>query len=139
MKWFVLVLFLLLPEAVDAKTVVYDLGGSIADRLNEMQHLDKVEILGICASACTLYLGLPKTCVSEDAQLGFHSPSTKLKTPLLRPDWENATQLMAKHYPKALAKWFLETARFSTDVIYLSGKDVIELGVKPCEQEKLNG
>lgn len=133
MKLVLALIFFLFPLTLFAQDITYDLGGSVQDRLEEIKHLDGVRIVGLCVSACTMYLGLPKTCVSEKAKLGFHSPQTKIKTPLLKPDWEQTTQIIAGHYPKALAEWYLKTARFSSEVTYLSGKEVIKLGATPCK------
>eukprot|EP01037_Dinobryon_pediforme_P036590 gene36590-43603_t len=53
-----------------------DRGGKIIDYLvqvdaaREMHHID-----GYCLSACTLWLGAKKVCVTERAVLGFHSAS----------------------------------------------------------------
>lgn len=64
---------------------------------------DLVKIGGICASACTIFLGLPKVCLMPRAMLGFHSASDPTVGPEL-----NATNnvWLVKHYKPALAKQF---------------------------------
>lgn len=118
---------------VFGRTITYDMGGSIKDRVEEMQRLDGVRIDGDCFSACTMYLGLPQTCVTPLARLGFHSPATRSGLPLPREDWEVVTHLMAAQYPPALAKWYMDEGRYHRDPVVISGDQAIALGVPKCQ------
>lgn len=119
--------------AAFGRTITHDIGGSVADRFVEMRGMTGVRIAGVCRSACTMYLGLPETCVTPDAVLGFHGPRTRSGLPLPRPEFERITQQMADQYPPALRRWFMDFARYETDGFYsLSGSDVIALGARKC-------
>lgn len=126
------VFYCALAWAVFAKTVHHDLGGSVQQRVEQMQGMDGVRIAGDCMSACTLYLGLPGTCVTRQARLGFHSPSTTIGLPLVPEEWERVTRLMAAHYPQGIAEWWLRKARFSGDMLVLSGEQVARMGARLC-------
>ncbi|CUH66488.1 hypothetical protein TL5118_01781 [Thalassovita autumnalis] len=124
-----------------APTVLHihnDPGGSLPARLQDLQRLrqsgQRVEIRrGYCNSACTLYLGLPDTCISVHARFGFHGPQLATRgLKMLPTDFERWSQTMADHYPPALRRWFLSTARHSTTLITLSGEQLINMGVTRC-------
>ena len=120
-----------------AFVVVNDLGGSVDERLIQMNSLQdtSVEIQGTCLSACTMFLGLPHVCVSPQATLGFHGPRTALPgIPLPRKEFEKYSHVMAQEYPPKLRSWFLKEARYHiNDIILLSGSEVIKLGSKECK------
>ena len=115
-----------------------DPGGSLPARLQDLQRLrlsgQRVEIRrGYCNSACTLYLGLPDTCITGHARFGFHGPQLATRgLKMLPTDFERWSQTMADHYPPALRRWFLSTARHSTALITLSGQQLITMGVTRC-------
>lgn len=79
-----------------------DPGGSIAARAAQIEQIRRsgaqVRIVGRCNSACTMYLGLPRSqvCVAPGARLGFHSayywPSQRFPAP-------EATAQMMGYYP----------------------------------------
>ena len=118
--------------------VTNDNGGSLTARVGEIRRIRRlgqvVEIHeGYCNSACTLYLGLPKTCVSPTAQFGFHGPQIATHGLVMLPSqFEYWSQLMADHYPKPIRDWFMRVARHSTDLIMIKGDLLIALGVSQC-------
>jgi hypothetical protein len=117
------------------KTVRHDMGGVISERIAEMQGMDGVRIVGKCYSACTLYLGLPHTCVTPSARLGFHSPFMRvagLDVPMQPDQWEATTRFMAAHYPTGIAEWWMRDARHRTNPVILTGRQAIEMGARPC-------
>ncbi|MFE3838667.1 hypothetical protein [Pseudogemmobacter sonorensis] len=122
-----------------AFVVRHDLGGGVEERIRSVERLraqgTRIRIEGICISACTLYLGLPQTCVSPSARLGFHGPSSSLPgLPLPRSEFERVSQTMASYYPAAMRRWFMSEARMITRDYYLiSGHDAIALGAKSCD------
>lgn len=137
----VLSLLFLLAPAMAAPPILRisnDPGGSLPARLEDLQRLrhsgQRVEIRrGYCNSACTLYLGLPDTCISGRVRFGFHGPQLATRgLKMLPSDFERWSQTMANHYPPALRRWFLSTARHSTDLITLSGEQLINMGVARC-------
>ena len=68
-------------EFRDAVEIGNDGGGYVAEyalRLHEMkEERRKVKFVGVCDSACTLFLALPaeQTCITDGAYFRFHAPS----------------------------------------------------------------
>lgn len=57
------------------------ISGFLRERLLQIGELQKqnrpVEIRGaICFSTCTVFIGLPNTCISPNTTFGFHGPSS---------------------------------------------------------------
>ena len=116
-----------------AETIRHDMGGSVSARLDQMQHMSGVRIVGRCDSACTMLLGLPDTCVTRSARLGFHGPSTRSGLPLPRSEWERVSNVMADHYPPALRRWFMAEGRKNTGAVrVIRGAELINMGVREC-------
>ena len=65
----------------DTVEIGNDSGGFVAEyaiRLYEMREArQKVRFVGVCDSACTLYLALPaeQTCITKGTYFRFHAPS----------------------------------------------------------------
>ena len=114
-----------------------DRGGLILDRMTEIQLLRQtgqaVRIIGnICYSTCTMFLGLPQTCVSPQTTFGFHGPS-RYGRPLEPAVFEQASQIMASHYPEVLKDWFMKTGRYEIVRIYrFKGADMVQMGIQAC-------
>lgn len=142
-----LVLSLLLNRPSPAQAETYaalpvlrignDRGGSLRTRIAQIQDLRRsgqpVAVTGrICYSTCTLFLGLPQTCVSRDTIFGFHGPSSYGR-PLEPPVFERASALIVAHYPEGLRDWYMSTARHSLSGMYrIKGDALIALGVRAC-------
>ncbi|WP_420003890.1 hypothetical protein [Arenibacterium sp. LLYu02] len=115
-----------------------DPGGAVSQRIAEIQAYRKqgvrVQIEGQCNSSCTLYLGMPQTCVSRQALLGFHGPMSQFAgIPLPPQQFEEWSQIMASYYPSPVRKWFLKDARYTLNGIKtISGEQLIKLGVPEC-------
>lgn len=122
----------------DALIVVRDNGGLLVERMRHLSALrrsgQRVEIRGQCVSACTLYLGLPRTCVSRDIVMGFHGPQSELYGIALPPDeFEYWSRVMADHYPAPLRRWFLAEGRHEIMGVHrIRGRELIRLGVPEC-------
>lgn len=124
---------------VDRLVVRDDAGGALVARLEEIARLRRagvrVEIRGrYCLSACTLYLGLPHTCVSPETEFGFHGPRSAVYGVSLPPrEFERWSRVMARHYPPVLRDWFLQRARHVTlGFVRLRGSALIGLGIARC-------
>ncbi len=121
----------------DVIVINNDRGGVVRKRVNEIKRLraahKRVEIRGrICYSSCTMYLGLPDTCVSPDTSFGFHGPSY-YGTRLSNRDFEYWSNVIASHYPQPLRRWYLREGRNRISGFYkISGRELIRLGIKPC-------
>ncbi len=127
------------PGAGPGLVVGDDAGGALLERLRRVRRLRRegvsVEITGrFCLSACTLYLGLPRTCISPRTRFGFHGPSTRFAGVALPPEkFERWSREMAEFYPEPLRGWFLETARHRIVGFYsLSGDALIAMGIRRC-------
>ncbi len=143
-----LALLLLLPgltlpataaiKAPGVSIIRNDPGGSVASRLRQIEKLrsdgTRVEIRGTCASACTLFLGLPNTCVARSSRLSFHGPQSQYYGVALPPqEFEYWSQVMADHYPGPIRLWFLAKARNTTmEVLTITGAEAIRMGARPC-------
>lgn len=141
----VLFVALLLPApaaAVDGHgriVIQDDRGGNVVDRMKEIKRLQAsrqpVEIRsGYCVSACTLYLGLDRTCVAPETRFGFHGPSTgRYGIALSEADFEYWSRMMASYYPEPLQRWYLRTGRTVTVGFFeMSGLELIRMGVTEC-------
>ena len=118
-----------------AETITHDMGGSVSARLDQMQTLSGVRIEGACYSSCTMLLGLPDTCVTKSARLGFHGPSTRLGLPLPHSEWDRVSRVMADQYPPKLRLWFLAEGRMNTGPVrVIRGAALIDMGVKECRK-----
>lgn len=114
-----------------------DRGGYLHDRLIELRNLERngvqVEIRGrICYSTCTMFLGLPGTCVDPDTTFGFHGPSRSGRR-LAQEDFDYFSQVMADYYPEPLKSWFMTKARNRINGLYkVKGRELIRMGVPAC-------
>ena len=93
-------------EFRDAVEIGNDSGGYVAEyalRLYEMREArQKVRFVGVCDSACTLFLALPagQTCIAEGAYFRFHAPSA----PSTSATAAVAAYMMRK-YPQWVRAW----------------------------------
>ncbi|MEL6618996.1 MAG: hypothetical protein AAFP16_08985 [Pseudomonadota bacterium] len=114
-----------------------DRGGLLQDRLREIGQLRQqrrpVEIRGsVCFSTCTMYLGLPGTCVSPTTTFGFHGPSSYGRA-LDPATFNRASEVIASYYPAPLQRWYMDTGRFKIRSLYrIKGRDIIRMGVRQC-------
>ena len=124
--------------ASGVQVVEYDMGGDVNQRIREVARLraegTEVRIEGTCVSACTLYLGLPNSCVMANATLGFHGPRTNIPgIPLPRADFERISSTMATYYPGQIRTWFMSTGRMITESYYtISGAQAVAMGAHRC-------
>ena len=114
-----------------------DRGGDLRERLDQLHQLRRsgrpVEIRGrVCFSTCTLFIGLPQTCISPRTTFGFHGPSS-FGRPLSPEVFERASGVIADHYPSKLRRWYLETGRYRIRTLYrIPGTRLVEMGVRAC-------
>ncbi|TNJ43029.1 hypothetical protein FGE21_10015 [Phaeobacter sp. B1627] len=114
-----------------------DRGGYLHDRLLELTNLrsqgTRVEIRGkVCYSTCTMYLGLPHTCVDPNTVFGFHGPSRSGRR-LEQSQFDYFSRVMADYYPVPLQKWFMEKGRNRISGVHkIRGSEIIRMGVAAC-------
>jgi hypothetical protein len=112
----------------------FDGGGRVGDYLDFVASAnasgERVEIAGVCASACTMKLGARGACVYGDTQLWFHAarnPDGRVN-PL-------ATLMMSQEYPSGVRAWAkARGALASVAMTRMSGVEAIALGVPDCER-----
>jgi hypothetical protein len=108
-----------------------DHGGQLGPYLDKYRALaqsgERVEIAGICASACTMLLGLvpaDRICVTPRAVLEFHSA------------WDIAgdqsvsdagTRLLWSHYPAKIRTWINRHGGLGSRIIYLRWPEVARM------------
>ncbi len=118
------------------KIVMRDPGGSLSVRQKEIRSLRRsgrrVELRGMCFSACTMYLALENVCVSRDAVFGFHGPRGLFGS-LDRDAFEHWSQVMARDLREPLRGWFMAKARHvRSGVMKVRGSTLIEMGYPRC-------
>ena len=116
-----------------------DPGGRLSDRVAQIQQIrasgTQVRITGgYCNSACTMYLGLPNTCISKRVSFGFHGPMSQFYGMALpRDQFEYWSGVMAAHYPSSIRGWFMNEARHTlVGLKTVSGRELVRLGVREC-------
>jgi len=95
--------------------------------------------LGHCASACTFALSLPNVCVYPSSELGFHLPhyrAQELASGGRVMPIDFWTQKMLAYYPQKVRA---RLGGLTDAMMYLSGEDLIQSGVKQCVGEQPSG
>ena len=93
----------------NAHAAEFDGGGRIGDYLELVaarEDTTRIEIAGVCASACTIKLGAHHACVRADARLLFHAARDADG----RVD-RLATLMMLHEYPPRIRAWANASAR----------------------------
>ena len=115
--------------AQNARVIRDDAGGNMNTYLMAASAArafgQRIEIDGWCASACTLYLGSPYTCVTRRAELAFHAPTGG------SPSQKRlAVRVMSEKLPQAVGRWFLQYAAHLTGKAYLklSANQLVQMG-----------
>jgi hypothetical protein len=107
-----------------------DRGGTILDYAERFRQAraagEQVIIDGNCLSACTMVIGMlprDRVCATPKAVLGFHAA--------FRPTSDgrkvastDATQFMMNTYPPQLRKWISQRGGLTTQMLFLSGREL---------------
>lgn len=115
-------------------TIRHDGGGNIAAYadLIDMLGTKEVRIVGVCKSACTMFLGAQNVCVDPHASLGFHGPDGKDESIayLLQ-----LVDKIASHYPPELAREFREDWGLYQDLTWRTGADILAMApsLRSCD------
>lgn len=128
-----LVAMLAIAQATSAFATVRisgDRGGQIGPYLARYHALqqsgERVEIDGLCASACTMLLGIiprDRICVTPRAVLEFHSAWDP--TPLGGQSMSDAgNRILWSHYPARIRKWIRRHGGLQSQIIYLRGPEL---------------
>lgn len=122
----------------DTIIITYNMGGPIAEQVvlvNQLRASGTTVIIdGKCASACTMFLGVPRSCVTPGARLGFHGPSTQYAGISLPPaDFDYWSGIMASNYPPKIRTQFMHNWRYATThITWLTGAQASMMGVRLC-------
>ncbi|MDB5651079.1 MAG: hypothetical protein JWL62_2599 [Hyphomicrobiales bacterium] len=124
------------PAAAQASSLQDDRGGNLRAYVTDVARLnrDQLEkrIGGLCASACTVYLGVKKVCVEPDAEVWFHAAFLPGST---KPDPTGSLEMLSYYPPNvrrwAIARGALEQIEWSTDH-KLTGDQLIAMGLRRC-------
>jgi hypothetical protein len=131
---FVLLLLILgSTPALSTVRVSDDLGGQIGEYLEKFKAIrasgERVEINGICASACTLLLGtIPRNriCVTPQAIFEFHGAWDPT------PSGGQVVSTAGNHilwstYPPEIRTWITRHGGLGTQIIYLRGPQLLAM------------
>lgn len=105
----------------DAVEIGNDSGGYVAAyalRLYEMTEARrKVKFVGVCDSACTLFLALPaeQTCIAQGAYFRFHAPSAPSPSAA-----EAVAAYMMRKYPVWVRSWIAAQGGLSDRLVTMS-------------------
>src|SRR5262245_56422098 len=114
-----------------------DRGGRIGAYVDKYQGLsssgETVVIDGLCASACTIFLGAvshDKLCVTSRATLGFHAAWYFGANGRTFTD-RQATMTLYSMYPMRVRRWIAARGGLTPQMIFLRGK-TLQAMYKPC-------
>jgi hypothetical protein len=126
-----------IASASAAVRIYDDSGGQIGDYLTRFKALrssgERVEIDGLCASACTMLLGtIPRDriCVTPRAVLEFHSAwdPTPAGGQLAS---QAGNQILWSTYPSKVRRWIVSHGGLRSQIITLSGPALAAM-YPPC-------
>ena len=89
-----------------------------------------VRLRGICISACTLVLTLPRSqvCVEPTASFGFHAARVGLQGPAVL-EYTNA--FIRRYYPAAVQEWLMHKP-LTLEVSYMAAGEIVALELFPA-------
>lgn len=102
---------------------------TVAQEVLSLPDCVEVRLEGLCASACTLYLGHPNACVASSTVLVFHKPRKHFVSELSPAELKDTLDLMLKVYPKPIGKFFKEKVLPSSKVYTFKGSYFINKGI----------
>ena len=117
--------------------IAEDRGGRIGTYLDKYHSLrtsgETVVIDGLCASACTIVLGMVprgKICVTSRANLGFHA-AWDLDANGREAINPGATRMLYSMYPSLVRRWIAARGGLKPQLIYLHGEELMGM-YRPC-------
>lgn len=115
--------------APQVRVIRNDPGGNVNEYLMNVNVAilqgEPIRIDGWCASACTLYLASHQTCVTRNANFGFHAPAGGTAT-----QNRQAARVIADRLPAPLGQWYLQNAANLTGTQFatLTGPQIVRMG-----------
>lgn len=88
-----------------------------------------VRLRGICDSACTYILTLPKSqvCVEPTASLGFHLATDDDND--TKGDIPETMALIRRYYPPAVVEWIMSGPPLTLKIRYMDAATIVKLGI----------
>ena len=114
-----------------------DPGGSITERMQQIERIERSGVRfvidGLCASACTMYLGMKNACVAPRTILGFHTAS--VQGPLgIRTPSKFGNSILMSYYPPRIREWVKEKKALEQDELTaMTAEEAWELGIERCQ------
>jgi hypothetical protein len=132
----VLALTVLVTVLVPTWARAGDLGGKLRAYTAQVERLNREKrakrISGVCASACSVFLGVRRVCIERDAQVWFHAAYQPAS---LRPD-PTGSLVMLSYYPRRVRRWVIQTGALEqtswSAEHMLTGEQLIQMGLSPC-------
>ena len=106
-----------------------DRGGQIGNYLARYEALrksgERIEVDGLCASACTMLFGIIPAnhiCVTSQAVLEFHTAYDP--TPSGQVVNTEGNQILWAHYPENIRRWISQHGGLREQILYLRGAEL---------------
>lgn len=109
-------------------------GGSLREHIARFEALrnQSVRLEGSCASACTIFLGLPDVCVGSNARFLFHGPMQSNYMPYkYKQNFDRHSRTVASFLPRPLQQWYMEVGRVPVGAnayVTLSARELVRIG-----------
>ena len=96
----------------------------------------RIVIRGECMSACTLYLGNPRTCAEPDAVLRLHTATWTTSIPAIgMVEGQTApepTRKLVNSYPRRLKSWIARHGGLTQNWLVLEKQELLSV-IPPCK------
>ena len=127
-------------ETIPAVVIWGDHGGYVdeyAERETAYRHAGiRIIIAGRCASACTLYLHSPATCVMPTARFMFHVAYAGIPLPGghigMGPSDEYGTKFLYDAYPPGVRAWLDKHGGLQREPLEMTYAEARAAGVPAC-------
>lgn len=114
-----------------AVVISYNPGGDVSSFAWAVERTNyPIRIEGVCASACTMFLGAKDVCVTPWSRFMFHQAYTGT-WPRVRPS-KVGTRIAESFYPKEVEAYVHGHIPAPPREWWLSGATLISLGVRQC-------
>jgi hypothetical protein len=121
----------MIAHALAALVILYNPGGYVEEFARRVEHLRRpVRIEGLCMSACTMFLGARRVCVTPDAAFMFHQAYFG-DYGRARPS-AAGTRVMESFLPPRVDAFVHGRIPAPPGMLWVLGSDLISLGVRKC-------
>jgi len=117
-----------LKAAAVALVIHFSPGGPVEQFAHRVEHARHVEIRGLCASACTMFLGARDVCVTSDSRFMFHAAFSAPSTEFRGPRNARGTALIMSYYHAPLQRYLDARGGLTVHERWLTGAELIAMG-----------